>query len=144
MKPLRVLLLCAAVALPQLAMAGLADTSPQGLGIVNAVLKFCTSVDPRDTASFQSEWSSIVGSASTAQVNDLEGNSAYKQAFDATTSLLEKLRASASQDCAVGAAQWKGDKHTPSGKGKDDRSPKERDSGLTKRGSDATRGRDKG
>ena len=107
MKSSRVLLLCSALALPQLAMAGLADTSPQGLGIVNAFLMYCTTVDPRDAASFQQEWKSIVGDGSSHQLGVIEGGGEYKQAFESTTTELKKQpKSSVASTCATGAVEW--------------------------------------
>jgi hypothetical protein len=121
MKANRILLLCSAVALPQLALAEM--PSPQALGTVNAILTFCTAVDPHDAKSFQQEWTSVLSGTTGAQLSKAEGGSAYKQAYDTITGELKKLSGSGvASACAVGAAQWRGDKVASSGKDKDDKS----------------------
>jgi hypothetical protein len=121
MKGIRIFLLCTTVAIPQLAMAGLAETSPQGLGIVRAILTFCTQVDPRDAAAFQTEWDSIVGGATSQQLGGLQATSGYKQASDTTTAELQKLsKSDATAKCAAGATQWASKAEPTPGKGGDD------------------------
>jgi hypothetical protein len=105
MKANRFLFVCSAVALPQLAMASLNDTDPRGLGTVNAILQFCTQVDPSDAATFRQIWNSIVG-GETAQLNVAEGRSGYQPAFDQTTGDLKAAGPDAAKACAVGAVQW--------------------------------------
>jgi hypothetical protein len=109
MKAIRILMLCGAVALPQLAMAGVADTDPQGLGMVHAILTYCAQVDPHDAAAFQQQWASIVGNATNKQIGGIEAGSGYKQGTDLTASLLNQLaKSDGAAKCAAGAAQWKG------------------------------------
>src|ERR1700690_777245 len=64
----RIVLLCSAVVLPQMAVAGLPDTNPAGLGNMNAYLPFCTEVDRKDPALFQAEWDSIVSSGTSQEL----------------------------------------------------------------------------
>jgi hypothetical protein len=122
MKAIRIVLLCSAVALPQLAMAAL--PSPQALGTVNAILTFCEAVDPRDVATFQQEWASVQVGSTAKQVSDAQGGSGgYKQAFDLVTAELHQTsRADVASACAVGAQQWRGPTKSQ-GKG-DDKSRK--------------------
>ena len=116
MKANRLLLLCSAVVLPQLALAEL--PSPRALGTVNAILTFCTAVDPHDAKSFQREWKSVLSGTTDAQLGVAEGGSAYKQAFDSVTGELKKLSGpGVASACATGAAQWRGDSLASSGKG---------------------------
>ena len=109
MKANRILLLCTALVLPQLAMADVADTNPQGLGDIQALLKFCARVDPRDAAAFQQQWASIVGTTTGKQINVVEDESGFKQGSDATTKVLDKLsKSTAAGICADTAARWDG------------------------------------
>lgn len=122
MKANRILLLCSALALPQLALAGLADTNPQGLGDVQAVLKFCAEVNPRDAAAFQELWASIVGDSTGKQLDVVEDGGGFKQGFDSEASDLHKLsRSTADAYCADIAARWNGKGSTPPAKDPDDR-----------------------
>ncbi|SRR5258708_11792460 len=107
MKAVRTLLLCSAIALPQLAMAGL--PSPQSLGMVHAILVYCAEVDPRDAATFQQEWTSIVGGSTVQTLNVAVGGSGYKTGFDFITGELKQLpKPGVAANCATGAAQWRG------------------------------------
>jgi hypothetical protein len=123
MKANRILLLCSALALPQLAMADLADTNPQGLGDIQALLKFCAQVDPRNAAAFQQQWASIVGNSTGKQLDVAEDNSGFKQGSNATSEVLHKLsRSTAAGICADTAARWDGKVATAPAKGPDDQS----------------------
>jgi hypothetical protein len=103
-----ILLLCVAAATPQLALADLAVTNPAGLGQVHALLDFCTQFDPRNSASFQAEWQSIIGDQSNL-LAQIEQDPAYIQQYAAFTSELQKLpRGQSLTICAVSAAQWNG------------------------------------
>src|SRR5258708_30683700 len=115
MKAISILLLCSAVALPQLALAEL--PSPQALGTVNAILTFCTAVDPHDAKWFQQEWKSVLGATTDKQLGVTEGGTAYKKAFDTISGELKKLSGpGVATTCAAGAAQWRGDSLASSGK----------------------------
>jgi hypothetical protein len=119
MKGIRIFLLCGAVALPQLAMAGVSDTNPEGLGIVRAILSYCAQVDPHDAATFQQEWSTVMGGATGKQIDAIEETSGYKQGADMTISLLNALaKSDGAAKCAAGAARW-GKAETTPGKGGD-------------------------
>jgi hypothetical protein len=103
MKAFRILLLCGAAALPQLAMAE--TPSPQALGMVNAILTICAEVDPRDAQLFQAEWKTF-GSETTLG-HPASGDS--QTAFDMITAQLRLVdRPTVAQNCAAGAAQWNG------------------------------------
>jgi len=107
MKPQSIFLLCCAAALPQLAMAGVANTNPQGLGIVHAVLAYCEQVDPSHTAQYQAEWNSLLVGATNQQVSSIEGSSGFKQGSDAITAELKGMSQKVVADnCAAGASQW--------------------------------------
>jgi hypothetical protein len=126
-KAFRILLLCGAAALPQLAMAENPD--PQALGMVNAILTFCAEVDPRDAQSFQAEWNSL-GSGTT--LGHPAGADSQK-AFDMITAQLRLVaRPTVAQNCAAGATQWNG----KSTAGKD------KDAGSAKDGKDSSHGKD--
>jgi len=103
----RILLVCSALALPQVAMAGAADINPKSLGIVHAILQFCSQVDSRNAGSFQAEWQSVVGRTSERKLDTLEEGGAYKQGYDMTMALLKGVsKQDAAASCATGAAQW--------------------------------------
>ena len=128
MKANRILLVCTALVLPQLAMADVADTNPQGLGDIQALLKFCERVDPRDAAAFQQQWASIVGTTTVKQVDVVEDESGFKQGSDATTKVLDKLsKSTAAGICADTAARWEGKASTLKVNDPDDRDAKRPD-----------------
>jgi hypothetical protein len=118
----RILLLCSAAALPQLASADLSVTNPAGLGQMHALLDFCSQTNPQNSASFQAEWKSIVGNQASL-LAQLEQNSAYQQQYADLTSELLKLPKGETQTlCAVSAAAWNGAVPSEHGDpGKDDR-----------------------
>jgi hypothetical protein len=130
MKFRHLLLLCSAAALPQLAAADLAVTNPAGLGQMHALLDFCSKSDPQNSASFQGEWQSIVGSQASLLAG-LEQNSAYKQQYDDFTSELQRLpKGETHTVCAVSAAVWHGAGQRHDGdRGKDDQDHKNPDPG---------------
>jgi len=100
-KTSRILFLCSAVALPQLAMAD--QPTPQALGMEKAILNFCAEVDPRHTASFQTQWKVLSGGVPAQQLASIEGGSAYKQAYDLITGELGKTsKEHAAATCAAG------------------------------------------
>jgi hypothetical protein len=110
MKANRILLLCSAVALPQLALAD--APSPQALGMVDAILTYCAKVDPKDADSFRAQWASISHGSES-----LEHSAQFKQAFDLVDGELEQTSKTASaKTCAAGAL--------PVTKGHDDSSSK--------------------
>jgi hypothetical protein len=80
MKASRVLLLCAAIALPGLASAT-SEISPQGVGIVQAILDFCANVDPKDSDSFEALGKRVTG-LSEHDLATVRGNPAYQDARD--------------------------------------------------------------
>jgi hypothetical protein len=127
MKAFRILLLCGAAALPQLATA--ANPSPQALGMVNAILTFCTEVDPRNAQSFQAEWKSL-GSGTT--LGHPAGGDSQK-AFDMITAELKLVtKPTVAQNCAAGATQWNGKSTAGKDKDKDDSRDRDRDNSRDK------------
>jgi hypothetical protein len=146
MKGFRILLLCGAAALPQLAMA--ANPGPQALGMVNAILTFCAEVDPRNAQSFQAEWKTF-GSGTT--LGHPAGGDSQK-AFDMIIAELRLVaRPTAAQNCAAGEKQWDG--KSTAGKDKDDNdrddskdkdrdNSKDKDAGSAKVGKDSSHGKD--
>jgi hypothetical protein len=123
MKVHRILLLSSVVALPQLALADLASTNPQGLGDVHALLAFCAKVDPANAGSFTAEWNSIVGGAAAKQLDQVEDGGPYKLGYDALMATLEKLPLQQVIGiCAASAVAWNGPAH-PVSAGGDDRTP---------------------
>ncbi len=108
MKASRILCVCAAVVLPQLAAAedhrGQVNISAQALGIVDAVLNYCTQVDPRDTALFQAQRKSVLNGSSEDAVEGLRGSRAYRGSYDLIEDALKGVsRSEAAQTCAAGA-----------------------------------------
>jgi len=83
--------------------------SSQSLGMVHAILTYCAEVDPRDAASFQQEWTSIVAGSTAQKLSVAEGASGYKQGFDFITGELKQLsKPGVAANCAAGATQWRG------------------------------------
>ena len=110
MRASRILCVLAAVVLPQLAAAedhgqqGQISISPQALGIVEAVLNYCSEVDPRDAATFQAERKNLLGGASGDAAEDLRGSSAYRESYHLISDALKGLaKGQAAQTCAAGA-----------------------------------------
>jgi hypothetical protein len=151
MKGFRILLLSGAAALPQLAMAG--NTSPQALGMVNAILTFCAEVDPRNAQSFQAEWKSLGGGSTLG--HPAGGDS--QKAFDMITAELRLVaRPTVALNCAAGATEWNGkstakdrdrdgddwkdkDRDRDDSKDKDRNHSKDKDAGSAKDGKDSSR-----
>jgi hypothetical protein len=116
MKPNHILLLCSAIALPQLAMADLASTNPAGLGDVHALLAYCAKVDPANAGSFNAQWNSIVGGATGKQLDSVEDGGAYKKGYDSLLAVLEKLpKQEAAAICKDTAAKWNAGGSEPTG-----------------------------
>jgi threonine synthase len=101
MKVSRILCLCAAAALPHLALAG-DSTNPAGLGIVDAVLDFCTHVDPHSAASFDALKVSVAH-GDTALTTTAE----YAKAYKLTSEALAKIpKGDALKYCVAGASSY--------------------------------------
>ena len=104
MKATHFVCLCAAIALPQLALATAStngSTDPQGLGIVHAVLEFCAQVDPRDQASF----GSLKVLVSHGTPSNVEGTDAYQKGYNATRDALARVsRDDGVRACAAAVA----------------------------------------
>ena len=77
MKASRILCVCAAVALPQLSMAQQAPNS-QSLGMVLAILHFCTAVDPRDAAAFRAQERNLLAGVSVSALASVKGSNAVR------------------------------------------------------------------
>ena len=111
MKAQTILLLCSVAALPRLAIAD--ETSPQILGIAQAVADFCSHVDSKDAATFHSLWKKIGG----------KDGKPDRQAYDQTIAYLDKF---SKPDAVAGCAALLGESlasNTPThGKRPDDRS----------------------
>ena len=104
MKASHFVCVCAAAALPQLALATATtnnSTDPQGLGIVDAVFDFCAQVDPRDRASFDS----LKVLVAHGTPSGVEGTDAYKKGYDTTRQALAKVsKDDAVKACAAGVS----------------------------------------
>jgi hypothetical protein len=106
MRLIRILFVCGAVAATQVAMAD--SPSPQALGSVNAILRFCAEVDARDADRFQAWWQQLSGTKT--ELGDYKGDAAFQQSYNAVRDLLEKSpRQQAALDCASGVSSPKQD-----------------------------------
>ena len=108
MKASRILCVCAAVVLPQLAAAedhrSQVNISPQALGIVESVLNFCSRVDPHDAASFEAQRKNLLSGSSQDSIEGLRGSSAYRSSYDMISDALKGIsRSEGAQICAAGA-----------------------------------------
>ena len=88
MKAGRTLYFCGLLALPQLAMADVANAD--GLAAVHAILTYCAQADPKDAAAYQA----VLKSFDAAEA---QGDSDYKKAYD---SALGQLAGMSRQDAA--------------------------------------------
>ena len=113
MKAYRLLFVCSVVALPQLAMA---ETAPQGLGIVRAVVDFCKKVDSRDAGLFEALWTNI----SHGTTGQFASSSEYKQGYDLVSAQLALVSKSsdAVENCAASVSPSKGNRREDSHKQK--------------------------
>jgi len=80
----------------------------QSLGVINAILQFCSSVDRHDADLFQKVWMNIAGTKT--ELDDYKGDALFKQAYDSTRDLLAKVpQGQAASTCALGFTSPKQD-----------------------------------
>jgi hypothetical protein len=111
MKASRILLLCAAVALPRLVLAANSPpSSPPGaqwLGTVEGILDFCVKVDPKDASAFQVLKKNTRGGLSERDLAGVRGTREYKDALRTISDDLAKVSPQgAAQSCAAGVAEF--------------------------------------
>lgn len=112
------LLVCTVVALPQLALAQL---NSSGLGTAHEIYAFCAQLDPADATTFDQQWKSVLGNASSQEVSAAESSAGYQQAADSTKALLGRIPPSVlAEGCAGGAAQWRQSPASSNGAGRKD------------------------
>jgi hypothetical protein len=123
MKASRILLLCSAVALPQLALAN-SQVDAQWLGTVEGILDFCVKVDPKDAASFQALRKSADGGTSEHDLTGLRGTPEYKNGLDTINNALAQVSPqSGAQICAAGVAPKRRVLRSPKQRRPDDSGP---------------------
>ncbi len=117
MKVYRILCLSAVIALPQLASAA-TTADEQGFGEVKAILDFCSSVDPKDAATFHALQTSLLKGKSEQDFEKMEASGSFKQAYDQTKDALKKIsKTVAVSNCASGSPTKSFKKIEPSPKG---------------------------
>ncbi len=84
MKTLRMCVIAAALVCPALALAeGTVDAAQ--LGHMQAVLKSCSRVDPRQASSYLLQIKALVGDATKEEVDQATRRDEYQQAYQAVT-----------------------------------------------------------
>ena len=102
----RVLCLCMAFVVPQLALADL-PVNKQALGQVEGILKFCAQASPQLAKSYEEQAALLIGKASAQELAEARKSSEYKQAYESIRDQLSKLdKEDATQACSS-AAQGK-------------------------------------
>jgi hypothetical protein len=90
MKTYRMLCLCAAMSLPQFAMAADAPLNKKSLGQVEGIFDFCAKVNPQ-IAKYKGTAAPAVGKASQKDLDDARKSDEYKEAYDSITETLTEL-----------------------------------------------------
>lgn len=90
-------LLAALLVAPLTATAASVKIDASGLGAVDAAIRFCIGVDPRDTRQFQQLEESLVGNSSDRQLDAMRATAQYQQTY----SLLSSVLSGAPHDWAV-------------------------------------------
>ena len=85
MKLIRFLSAVVALAATNAAMAG--TQSPQALGAIDAILRYCSEIDKHDAAKFEQIWQGVSGTKS--DLNTYSGGADFQASFDAVHSALE-------------------------------------------------------
>jgi hypothetical protein len=102
MKVCRILLLSVVIALPRLALAA-SSITPQSLATEQAILDFCTRVDPSDAASFRALQKTLTGGRSEHDLEGIRGAPQYKDQSDLINDALAKVsKPEAIKTCATG------------------------------------------
>jgi len=87
----RILSLSAAFLLPQFARADGPAPSGQVLGITEALLGYCSKVDPAAANKYQERISLLVRGADEEKVAEVRKSDEYKQAYDSMTEFVGKV-----------------------------------------------------
>ena len=74
-----------------------ANPDPAEFAVVNAVVRFCDGVDPRDSRQYRQFAKGLVGNVSDPQADALEATATYKQIY----SMISGVLAGAARDGAV-------------------------------------------
>jgi len=100
MKVLRVLCLCLAIVVPQIALAEL-PLSNKTLEQVEGILDFCSQVNPQ-LAKYNEKSRTLVGKASPKDLADARKSDEYKDAYDAISAELAKVPKERAVDTCTG------------------------------------------
>jgi hypothetical protein len=90
MKHHRILCLCAAMALPQIALAELAFTA-EALGRVQSTLDFCAEGQPRAATKYQEQAKILVQGVPKDKVDKVRSTDEYKGAYESAREELGKV-----------------------------------------------------
>jgi hypothetical protein len=90
MKFNRVLLVCAAITLPQLTMAKLPFAIDE-FAKVERTLSFCSELDPSSTAKYQEVAKRYLGSAPEKELAEARNTPEYKEAYESNGALLAEM-----------------------------------------------------
>ncbi len=101
MKTCRMFCLCAAIALPQFALAAEPSLNKKSLGQVEGIVDFCAKVNPQ-IAKSKGTAAPSVGKASQKDLDEARKSDEYKEAYDSITETLNQIPADrASETCAA-------------------------------------------
>ena len=107
MKTSRMLCLCAAIALPQFALAAEPALNKKSLGQVEGIVDFCAQANPQ-TAKSKGTAAPSVFKASQKDLEDARKSDEYKEAYDAITAALTELpKEQVSEACSAAVAPKK-------------------------------------
>jgi hypothetical protein len=84
--------LCAALILPQLALADL-PLSREALGRAEAIVAFCSRIIPEQAQQYAQPGKALVAGVPKEELSDARKSQEYEDAFQATTADLEKVDA---------------------------------------------------
>lgn len=90
MKTYRIICLCAAIVIPQAALAEPSVTD-QSLGTSQATVDFCTQADPSTAAKYQEQMTQMVKDMSAEELAKLQGSDDYKDAYARTSTALSNI-----------------------------------------------------
>jgi hypothetical protein len=90
MKINRMMLVCAAIAIPQLTMAKLPFTNDE-FGKVERTLSFCSELKPESAAKYQEIAKRYVGDAPEKELAEARNSPEYKEAYESNGALLADM-----------------------------------------------------
>ena len=90
MKINRILLVCAAITIPQLTMAKLPFTNDE-FAKVERTLSFCSNLKPESAAKYQEIAKRYVGNAPAKELAEARKTPEYKEAYESSGALLANL-----------------------------------------------------